>query len=620
VNTIYVSPTGSDANSGLDVGSALATLDKAGSKVQPGDTVQVMPGVHTGGKFYGSAANVAGPLAVLTINFQPGAKIRGGNSRSHGLTVEGWNGISILGADIADLKDGATGSGIWLAGCKNVTVKNFTIDNCAQWGIHTPFCSQVLLEDGIASRSRGQHGVYFANSCTDMTARRVKFLGNKDCGLQTNGDVRMQSDWPSIPVTGTISKLLVEDCDFAFNGVGGGANWNGDAVVGAIFRNNRMYPSRGRGNGISLFNSDYNTSRTSDVLIENNTLVVGPDKYNVLLIGAPVTGIVVRNNTLINTSFPARPTAGLIELAPGVVLAPGAVVMEGNRLSGAVVIDDSTVTTLPAIGITGPNTPADVIGTLASLTAPADPGPLVVPPPPPPAPPVVWPDLPATAPIATAADPALVDLDGQETLWCVDWVTLRKRGTDFVKSATRNLSWDGMASPLSGMGRYGDGEPKGFGARWRGFIRVPTTGVYEIGFTGKGYFDCSFAGDLILEGTAGLNGHDNLRAVKFYTLESGKFYAIDIGVSIYGDYAQAVLSYRSAANPLNPDYLPNSWLFPPKLRPAPAVPAPAPAPAPIPAPAPGPSPAPAPAPASGSIFDHPEYARLLELFRALGGK
>lgn len=61
----HVAPSGADNNSGT-AAAPFATIQKAADIIKPGDTINVAPGTYKGAAFYGSAENVAGPLAPIT--------------------------------------------------------------------------------------------------------------------------------------------------------------------------------------------------------------------------------------------------------------------------------------------------------------------------------------------------------------------------------------------------------------------------------------------------------------------------------------------------------------------------------------------------------------------------
>jgi hypothetical protein len=581
----YVSPDGSDTADGQSESSPLKTLDHVGELAFPGCEVILLPGIYPGGKFYGSDAHVSGTHLPLVFRFRPGAMIRGGNSRAHGLTIEGWNGVEIYDCDIADLANGVNGCGIWLAGCRNVIIQRPKIDNCQKWGIHTPYCHDVLIEDGSCTRSRVEHGIYFANSCSNVTARRMKLLGNRGCGIHNNADGENPPPYASLPFLKQIKNLTVEECTFGYNGESGGADVNMDGVVGGAIRRNFHLPTRGKGNCYALFNSSANPANpfpTQDVVIEENFVFAGPSKYNLFVFGGDMPkNVAVRNNVLVHTGWPANQSAGLLELMPNDGKSHENVEFSGNRLSHHAVVTPDGIESLFDV-VDGSNNTIlvadEIAAILATLPVVADPGlgiapgpstvPGTTPVPSPndwlglPALPNPLPPIPATVLAPAPANSADVDENEQSKLWLREWHEFTTFGTPLHSALLSPAAWtNGYNSPIGGYARYSPG----FGTRWKGFIRPDRTGVHDILARFIGYHELWIGGERISEGVS--NNHESAGVNHVVHLEAGKYYAFEFALKTNEMYTAANLAYRTAEKPDVYLRFPEGWYYPPKVRP-----------------------------------------------------
>jgi hypothetical protein len=607
--TFYCSPTGDDNREGISDAAPIRSLQAALDRMNPGDEVKLAPGTYVGAAKYGDAATLNGALAPITITGGPGVLIRGGNKRGHGLTLEGFNGVNIVGIDVGDLPDVGNGTGIWLADVKSALVQDIVVDLPGEWGILTSFVRGGVFTGCVLKRARRQHGIYLGNSTHDVVVSDCHLLGNKFCGIQCNGDARMTSP-RGLVATGEIRNVLITDCEFAYNSDGGGADINLDAAVKVQITNCTAFPTRGKGNVITLFHSDYNPSPTSNVRIANCKLVAGADRYNVLR-AEDCHDITVTNNTLIHTGYPARADAGLIEIDDTNFGSSGklkAWTFTNNRFSGAVIIDDA-VKLLADLGMTMSGNSA---ATAADVALPdvADPGAIPAPAPPPPAPvpmPVVLPPLPVDAPVATKADPALVDQGQQGSAWLREWNKSDDRfGDDCDKSALRSLpSVDLYLSILGGTSRT-----DGFGERFTAFVFSDRDQIVEFQAEGRGGIDVTVAGERLMSG----DFYDVQTATKAFKFEKGCYYAVELGVGTVSTYRDRVptmsLLMRTADDPNAYKQLDPLSVFAPKDR---RQPTPAPSPDPTPAPAPAPSPTPSPS-------DEDFYELMLRIPKSLVSK
>lgn len=99
-HTYYVSPGGSDSNSGTSAGKALRTIQEAADRTEPGDTVSIMNGTYKEprkGSDVVSVTRSGKAGAPITFRAHPGHKpvIN---------PVTGWNGIAVDGASYIDIR------------------------------------------------------------------------------------------------------------------------------------------------------------------------------------------------------------------------------------------------------------------------------------------------------------------------------------------------------------------------------------------------------------------------------------------------------------------------------------------------------------------------------------
>lgn len=564
----------------------LKTLQAGFSALRPGDTLQCDPGDYAGASWY---ADGPGPDAIgwtTKILGGPGVRITSGNSRSQGISIEGRNGVVIDGFRMSGLGEKPQGCGVFLAGCSNVLVKNVAVDLPREFGANISCCHNVVVEDCVFTRARFQHGVYVGNSSTNCTIKRCKFLGNKLCGIQANGDMETGSFW-GFPNTGEIRELAIEDCTFGWNGVGGGADINLDSVVKfQLWKNNHLPTNRGKGNGVTFFRSSYNPGPTRSGVVMDCNIAVGAGRFNCLRF-EEARDIVFDRCSIAHSGWPARSDAGWIELfikdGPADVKLQN-VTFRDCEVHGAVVIQDALAAT-DDLGASLVNTwnVVDLPGFLGSLPDETDPGEIVAPPPPAPDSPG---PMPANGEAAASAAPEDVDLSEFGGVRLREWDGEDRFGEDYaVQSPSSHALPDHWFdfSPLRGTNRNNPG----FSNRWEGYWRSSFTGLIEVRARGVGGYDASFAGVAVLSGQSLQTGFE--ARTKAFRVEAGRFYRVSIGLSTKPDTVPA-MSFRYRA-----EAAPDSWrtfdvldLYKPKSA--------APVPGPDPEPEPGPNPEPSPGP------------------------
>ncbi len=280
----WVGPAGNDANSGLSVGSAWATLVHASGQVGAGDTVHVLAGSYQG--FYLDTSGLPGsPITFLAED--SGVEIVADNPVTpDGINIEGADHVVIDGFTVM----GRTRAGIRAALSDFVTVRNCTAGDNGRWGIFTGFTDDLLVENNETYGSVLEHGIYVSNSCDRPVVRGNLVHDNHGNGIHLNGDLSQGGD-------GLIEEALIEANVIYGNGVGGGSGINGDGLVNGVIRNNLLHDNHA--SGISLYRID-GAAGASGNLVVNNTIVNAADGRWCANINNGSTGNTLRNNVLYN--------------------------------------------------------------------------------------------------------------------------------------------------------------------------------------------------------------------------------------------------------------------------------------------------------------------------------
>jgi parallel beta-helix repeat protein len=305
----FVAPTGSNANAGTAAAPWL-TLQYAANRVNPGDTVNVLPGNYVGFDLRRSGT----PASRISFLAQPGATINAPNTVTgkDGINVENASYVTVQGFTLLGTPDPAvTRAGIRVVGdgfeqpnafSKGVIVRNNRADQWGYWGIFTGFTDDILIEGNQTSRSAREHGIYFSNSADRPTIRGNRVWGNAANGIHMNGDI--DTGDTSLPgVDGVITGALVERNVIYGNGAGsafspgGGSGINADGLQNSTIRNNLLYDNHST--GIALYRIDGGGPSTGNT-VASNTVVNAADARYTLLLNAGAAGNTVFNNILYN--------------------------------------------------------------------------------------------------------------------------------------------------------------------------------------------------------------------------------------------------------------------------------------------------------------------------------
>lgn len=257
-STYYVSPTGSDSNSG-SASSPWATLQHAADTALAGDTVIVEAGTYTtgmniigaeGGTQEDPIRFVANPGAVITH-----CATEGINANLAGINIENTGGYYLIEGFDVESDGSMTRAGIRVADSNNVTLINNLVDH-AYIGIFASDSNALLVQNNTCENSTDQHGIYISG-CSQYTILGNTIFGNNWDGLHLN----ISGDMPN--TGGIIENNLIYSNNLS------GIDMEG--VTNSYFANNVIVGNAKH--GITLHNLDQaNTPACTGNYFINNTI------------------------------------------------------------------------------------------------------------------------------------------------------------------------------------------------------------------------------------------------------------------------------------------------------------------------------------------------------------
>jgi len=258
--TYQVSPNGNDANSGTS-SQPWRTLQKAADVARAGDVVIVANGDYAGMEI------TTDGTASAPITFRAGGDdvvVNSANAETpDNINIEGGSHVVVEGFVVVD----APRNGIRAVTATGVKIRNNVIRNSGNTGILTGFTPGIEVSGNVVSDSRGEHGIYVANSNTgsdNPVIRGNECFGNVKNGIQLNGDCYSGGD-------GVISGAIIEDNLVHDN------NWKGFSLISlqnSTIRNNVVYEngiSAGAG-GIHLADEPGCGKPSHNNVVANNTI------------------------------------------------------------------------------------------------------------------------------------------------------------------------------------------------------------------------------------------------------------------------------------------------------------------------------------------------------------
>lgn len=254
----YVSPYGHDSYDGTNE-RPWRTLQHASDLVEPGDTINVEKGNYSPFKISKSGTK---DLPIRFIG--DGAVIDAfeGNSRD-GIEIKRAKYIYIKGFEVHH----ANRAGISAVSCSDITIEWNKLVKNQYWGIFTGFCSNLKINNNIASHSILQHGIYVSNTSENISVHDNITHSNNAAGIHMNGDKNMGG-------LGLITNASIYNNLIYYNGKAGGSAINMDGVQKSKVYNNILYDNYA--NGIALFQGDGSDGSKYNEII-HNTIVMSKD-------------------------------------------------------------------------------------------------------------------------------------------------------------------------------------------------------------------------------------------------------------------------------------------------------------------------------------------------------
>lgn len=282
--TYHVAPGGNDANNGLALATAFATIQHGADLAVAGDSVVVHPGSYQGFAAMDNSGISGAPIVFLGDDADITSPCA--YNDQDGINVENVSWVVIEGFTVNDMPR----TGIRTALSDHVTIRYNSCHSNYKWGILCGFAEHAIIEYNACSGSEDEHGIYFSNSADDPIIRYNHCFDNNANGIHMNGDVSMGGD-------GVISDAQVYGNIIHGNGVAGGSGINCDGVVNSTIFNNLLYDNHA--SGVSLYQID-GGAPSADNKVYNNTIINAADARWCVNITDGCTGNQVLNNILIN--------------------------------------------------------------------------------------------------------------------------------------------------------------------------------------------------------------------------------------------------------------------------------------------------------------------------------
>lgn len=160
----------------------LEQLSKMGSRLGPGVTVVLKPGIYKGSASLSEVRGAPGRPVVITA--EKGAVIESWKDKAKqehlsasSLSLSKCSHIEIRGLDISGASRGIT-----LGNCSNIVVRQNKIHDIGNYGIMSYFTTNVTIEENVIERSTFEHGIYISGDATN-----VRIAGNAIRDTHING-------------------------------------------------------------------------------------------------------------------------------------------------------------------------------------------------------------------------------------------------------------------------------------------------------------------------------------------------------------------------------------------------------------------------------------------------
>jgi hypothetical protein len=254
----YVSPYGHDSFDGTNE-RPWKTIQHAADLAEPGDRINIEKGNYAPFKVHKSGKKnhpiiFSGDNAIIDA-FQ-------GNARD-GIEIKQAKYITIKGFEVHH----ANRAGISAVTCSDIVIEWNKLVKNNMWGIFSGFCSNLTINNNLATESVKQHGIYVSNTSENIKVHDNITHSNNAAGIQLNGDKSMGG-------IGIIKNANIYNNLIYHNGKAGGAALNFDGVQNSTIFNNILYDNYAT--GIALFQGDGGDGSKYNEII-HNTIVMPKD-------------------------------------------------------------------------------------------------------------------------------------------------------------------------------------------------------------------------------------------------------------------------------------------------------------------------------------------------------
>lgn len=298
----YVSPTGSNSNSGLSLGTAFQSITHAATKVNPGDRVLIADGTYHGAVTLARSGNASASITFRAIN-RWGAKIVA-NTGSNGLWINA-NYIEIDGLEVTN----PGGHGINCEGRHHIRVLNCHVHNCGNSGISGAWSDFYHFEGNVCHHNAKLSwysgiSIYQATGIGDDSPGYHIIIRGNIC----HSNLTAPANGPHTDGNG----IIIDDWNHTQNG-----NPDPPYPYGALVENNLCFNNGGA--GLKVVWSDHILLR-NNTSYGNNTDAVNDGTYrgdlycqqsrgcvwvNNLSWAIPGTGILSHNTAMMDKGTPS---------------------------------------------------------------------------------------------------------------------------------------------------------------------------------------------------------------------------------------------------------------------------------------------------------------------------
>lgn len=261
---LYMATNGDDASAKADnPEKTYATFKRLRADLGPGDLVLVQAGHYKDDFAVMDVLRLRGKVSQpIVIMAQPGAKVVLEGAQ-HCIQIA-ESGNLVFDGFILDRQDKASGNGVRMHHCSNITLRNMEITN-QFWGIKAmQDLHGMLFENMVIHSNPGEHGIYMGSRDepnSNVIVRRCLLYHNAQQGFQHNGRVK---------------NMVIEENVIHSNGQAGVQLMMG--VCDSIVRNNLIFNNAKQ--GLSFYNYTSTSAAILPYPMHNNVV-----EHNVIWVG-----------------------------------------------------------------------------------------------------------------------------------------------------------------------------------------------------------------------------------------------------------------------------------------------------------------------------------------------